>query len=51
MWEPPQNPNGKIVHYIVTGEQHKDSNDEEVSNDRNYCNDRKFNENLRLKAK
>lgn len=38
-WQPPQEPNGNVTHYVVTGSLIKD--DETILDQRNYCNERK----------
>lgn len=38
-WQPPQEPNGNVTHYVVTGSLLKD--DETILDQRNYCNERK----------
>lgn len=39
-WQPPQEPNGNVTHYVVTGSLIKD--DETILDQRNYCNERKY---------
>jgi len=38
-WQPPQEPNGNVTHYVVTGLVIED--DETILDQRNYCNERK----------
>lgn len=38
-WQPPLNPHGNVTYYIVSGQQHRDMNNEELLNNRNYCHD------------
>jgi hypothetical protein len=39
-WQPPQEPNGNVTHYVVTGSLIKD--DDTILDQRNYCNERKY---------
>lgn len=38
-WQPPQEPNGNVTHYVVIGSWMKD--DQTILEQRNYCNERK----------
>ncbi|KAB0801173.1 hypothetical protein PPYR_05527 [Photinus pyralis] len=38
-WQPPLNPHGNVTYYLVSGQQHRDMNNEELLNNRNYCHD------------
>jgi insulin receptor len=37
-WQPPQEPNGNVTHYVVLGTWIKD--DESMLDQRNYCSER-----------
>jgi insulin receptor len=38
-WQPPQDPNGNVTHYVVIGTWIKD--DQSLLDQRNYCSERK----------
>ena len=46
-WQPPQEPNGNVTHYVITGSLIKD--DETILDQRNYCNERKCSRLFRCK--